>query len=118
MLLAAKGFIMNTIFNSMVTISETVPFNMDWKNGTGYLDGASKGPDALVFQDGMSVTTVDNYNRKVLIISCGVDGNAVVFQRFADCGDAGVLVGNIPQCIVVKANAAAAAKGEDDGTVH
>lgn len=73
-------------------ISTEVVFNPSWKNGTGYLDNAVH--DLQITE---ICKTVDNANRKVVIIPTPV-GNVVLFERFTD-GDRGIIVSNAPRAI-------------------
>ena len=73
-------------------ISTEVVFNPSWKNGTGYLDNAVH--DLQITE---ICKTVDNANRKVIIIPTPV-GNVVLFERFTN-GDRGIIVSNAPRAI-------------------
>lgn len=82
----------NTFISFFNATSETVEFNPSWKNGTGYLDGVCR-QEALV-GPGQVVKTVDDKNRKVLIIGTG-EGPVAVFERYT-AGQSGVIVCNFP----------------------
>lgn len=67
-----------------------IDFNIQWKNGTGYLDYATN--ENLGLAKGDMVATTDDYGRKVLIKGLGNDKQHVVFER----GRGDVLVSNLP----------------------
>ena len=72
-----------------------VQFKPEWANGTGYLD-------KICFEDelippGMVGKTVDNHNRRVLVLGTE-KGPVAVFERYTD-GKSGCLVANFPYTI-------------------
>lgn len=71
---------------------QTIPFNKDWSNGTGYFDNAVAGIHAPVIPAGEIVKSVTPGNRKILIVGTPI-GNMVVFQRY-DNGQHDVYVYN------------------------
>lgn len=75
---------MNTVsemFNqSYNKIDAKIAFSMDWKNGTGYLDGLVD--DNVGLRAGEVATMVDDLKRRVLVIGSPV-GNIVVFERYS-----------------------------------
>ncbi len=79
----------NAIFNAAFDrINATVQFNPDWKNGTGYLNGA------VVEQISETSKSVDDHGRKIILIPAVV-GNIVLFERYKN-GEHGVIVSNCP----------------------
>jgi hypothetical protein len=72
-----------TAFHKAIEGVETIEFDMNWKNGTGYLDHAVKGEHAPILKPGQVVQSVDDYGRKIGIVGTSV-GNVVVFDRFVD----------------------------------
>src|SRR5690606_14628710 len=76
-------------------IETTVQFQDSWKNNTGYLDGLINAD--LDLKSGSVVKTVDDYNRKVIIVGTEL-GNVVVFERYTRANDAEsvVVVHNAP----------------------
>ncbi len=81
----------NAIFNAAFDrINATVAFNPDWKNGTGYLNGA------VVEQISETSKSVDDHGRKIILIPV-VIGNLVLFERYK--GGNGVIVCNCPRTI-------------------
>ena len=70
-------------------INTVVDFNMDWKNGTGYLNGAVVEADIKEI-----CKTVDDFGRRVIIIPLNA-GNVVVFERYSD-PKSDVIVSNAP----------------------
>ena len=70
-------------------IETTIAFNPDWKNGTGYLNGA-------VVEKGLKeiCKTVDDFGRRVIIIPLCI-GNVVVFERYSE-PKSDVIVSNAP----------------------
>lgn len=82
----------NAIFNAAFDrINATVAFNSEWKNGTGYLDGAVT---AKITETSKSI---DDHGRKIIFIPV-VIGNIVLFERYKD-GEHGVIVSNCPVTI-------------------
>lgn len=71
-----------------------IPFDITWKNGTGYLDHVTD-DDSLGLNANDFVGTIDDFNRKVLIKGIGSNLQHVVFERFTD-GKNEVLVSNSP----------------------
>lgn len=112
---------MNTTFHTLaicaIKNNAVIPFNAMWKNTTGYLDGASEGPDAPLLQMSQVCTAVDDHGRRIVIIGCGAgEGNAVIFERFKDAKDDGVLVGNIPYGVVTAVGKIA--DTDEHGSIH
>lgn len=64
-----------------------IPFQEEWKNTTGYLDGAPYND-----LDVGRYSFVDDYGRKGIIINKGGGHSVVLFQRYT--GDMNVLVTN------------------------
>ena len=73
-------------------INTIVEFNPEWKNGTGYLDGA-------VVEKGVKeiCKTTDDLGRRVIVIPLNV-GNVVVFERYSD-PKSDTIVSNAPAYI-------------------
>lgn len=71
-----------------------IPFKEDWKNGTGYFDYACT-DESLNLAKGQFVGSVDNINRKMLIVGVGEGYNVVIFERMSD-GYQGVICSNSP----------------------
>ena len=89
---------MNTHDKFIYLFSHTriaVQFKPKWANGTGYLDGICR-EDELI-PPGMVGKTVDNHNRRVLILGTE-KGPVAVFERYAN-GGSGFLVANFPNGI-------------------
>lgn len=72
-----------------------VQFKPEWANGTGYLDKICY-EDELI-PPGMVGKTVDNHNRRVLVLGTK-KGPVAVFERYTD-GKNGCLVANFPYTI-------------------
>jgi hypothetical protein len=68
-----------------------IEFKPQWRNGTGYFDGAVH--EELVGEFGTVYTCTDEESRRVLLICKTQFGNVVIFQRYSD-GDKGVVTGN------------------------
>lgn len=68
---------------------------LDWRNGTGYFDGAAKIPfhKEQGFKVGQVILAFDEVTRRRIAIIVGRYGNVVIFDRFTD-GDRGVFVFN------------------------
>ena len=63
-----------------------ITFRDEWKNGTGYFDGAVDGDESPKLMRGELAKFVDDYGRNAVVVGLGtIDGmqtNIVVFQRF------------------------------------
>lgn len=71
-----------------------IPFKMEWKNGTNYLDHATN-DDELDIPYNEFRATIDDYGRYVLLKGLGLKCNIVVFERHVH-GKSEVLVNNQP----------------------
>lgn len=78
----------NELFNSVHANATDITFNPEWKNGTGYLDGAT----TVDLSVGEVRSFTDDNNRKGILIGSAV-GTTAVFERYTN-GDSGVLVNN------------------------
>ena len=82
----------NAIFNAAFDrINYAIEFNSEWKNGTGYLDGA------VTEEITATCKSIDDHGRKVIMIPTGI-GNIVLFERFKE-GQYGIIVYNCPQTV-------------------
>jgi hypothetical protein len=79
------GCIFYNRFNSVET---EIPFNTDWKNGTGYYDGALDIP----MVQGNVVKSYDPTSDRLLVIIGCAGGNIVVHERYSGGNTAGVFV--------------------------
>lgn len=82
-------------FNEMFEIIKAeIPFNPEWNNGTGYYDGACKGPDKVIIDAGQMAKCISPFpnNRKIIFVGTPV-GTLAVFERFSE-GANGVYVHN------------------------
>ena len=77
-------------------ITDTIPFQKEWSNGTGYFDHAVKGEHAPKLRPGRIVKVESPGHRKMMLVGTPV-GNVVVFSRYSDRDD--VYVTNAPQSI-------------------
>lgn len=97
--MANKNFI-----KTFDSVTATIAFNPNWKNGTGYFDNAVKGIHMADVPTGLTVKCVDDAGRRMLIT--GITGqaedgdmngkhvsNVIIFERFTD-GENGVVVSN------------------------
>ncbi len=67
----------NSTFTSRYERIETViPFDPEWKNGTGYLDGAIN----VKLAAGVCAKSYDDFNRRIILIGTPV-GTIVLFDR-------------------------------------
>ena len=89
------GSIFQRIFREIQT---EIPFDPEWANGTGYLDGAVSHP----LPPGKMAKTVDNYERRVILIGTRF-GTVVVFDRYRGQTDGGVYVSNRPNSTTIDA---------------
>ena len=64
-------------------IDTVVEFKDDWKNGTGYLDGAMRDATMISGPHGSVVKFIDNFGRRAIAIKTRF-GNVVIFQRYTD----------------------------------
>jgi hypothetical protein len=74
-----------TIFlNRFQQIEHEVPFDPDWKNGTGYYDNAL---DAFELKPGEVVKSYDfETNRLLIMVGC-MKGTVIVHERYRNGGD-------------------------------
>lgn len=72
----------NTFNASYEAITNSLPFNPQWANGTGYFDHAVKGEHAPSLSVGEMVKSVDDAGRPLIIIGSPI-GNIVVFRRYS-----------------------------------
>lgn len=79
-------------------ISNEVPFNPQWANGTGYLDNAVTDNNIQFDVNGYAKSS-DEQGRKIVLVKTRL-GNVAVFQRYAG-DDEKVVVTNMP-CAVSK----------------
>ena len=89
------GSIIQRIFREIQT---EIPFDPEWANGTGYLDGAVSYP----LPPGGTAKTTDNYGRRVILIGTRF-GTVAVFDRYQGQTDGGVYVSNRPQSVTIDA---------------
>jgi hypothetical protein len=90
-----ENFNFNYVYNGDNT--KEIPFDPEWRNGTGYFDGLVDEP--LDLQPGeFGRSYCPDSKRKMIIQSVGKFGNIVIFQRY-NGGQNGVLVCNAPQVI-------------------
>lgn len=77
-------------FNS---IEKKIPFDVEWKNGTGYLNGACD----VELEVGEQATSIDDFGRRVFLVGTPV-GTAVAFERYtpSEPNDVFVVVSNVP----------------------
>jgi hypothetical protein len=75
-------------YNRFNAIQKEIPFDTNWKNGTGYYDGAL---DIPMIQGHMVKSYDLTSNRLLVIIGCA-GGNIVVHERYGDGNTAGVFV--------------------------
>ena len=84
------------LFSSFfATCLNEVPFNPQWPNSTGYLDGVCHEENLVL--PGQVVKATDPHGRKVLIAGTR-QGPAAIFEHYTD-GDAWVLVFNFPAAL-------------------
>lgn len=74
--------------------AQKIPFKMEWKNGTDYLDHATN-DDELDIPYNEFRATIDDYGRYVLLKGLGLKCNIVVFERHVH-GMSEILVNNQP----------------------
>lgn len=76
-------------------VATPVPFNANWGNGTGYLNGAVNDMELNKrYPAGTVLSSTCPGGRTILIVTTPV-GNVVVFQRYSDRTD--IIVSNIPE---------------------
>jgi len=76
---------MQRFFDCYKDVSEVIPYNPQWENGTGYLDYIVK-EDGPKIEIGKVVKTETQFGRKILVVGTRL-GNVAVFQRFSDRED-------------------------------
>jgi hypothetical protein len=74
------------------SVQKEVAFNIEWKNGTGYLDGIPNGITETL-PEGQVYRCIDNFGRPMIITGTAA-GNVVVFARYKQSN--GVIVRNTP----------------------
>lgn len=75
------------LFNSIKT---EIPFNIEWKDGTGYLNGLMEENFQHLLSEGdlgITLKTVDDYGRRVIIIVPARNVNAVLFEQYDKSND-------------------------------
>ena len=72
-------------------ITEELPYDKAWENGTGYFDPATK----LALEPGKMVKSRSLKGRRIILIGTRF-GTVVVFDRYTEQDDGGVYVNNIP----------------------
>lgn len=92
----AQGRIFNTTFNNEGVLD--IEFDVKWKNGTGYLDGAC----AANLERGEMRKCFDDLGRRVILIGTRF-GTIAVFDRYSKQHDDGVYVINTPSSPTIKA---------------
>ena len=102
----APGRIFEQAYNS---IKVNISFDSKWKNGTGYLNGAIKVP----LQPGELSKSVDDYNRRVILIGTRF-GTVVIFDRYKNQVDDGVYVSNKPDNYTFKVLMSGSSIGEGE----
>lgn len=92
----AWGSAARAFFTALAGAKE-IPFNPNWKNGTGYFDNAVFGKDAPVLEVGEVAVSVDDFGRVLGIVGTRL-GNAVVFTRHSDWSnlDNPIFTSNLP----------------------
>lgn len=66
----------STFTRAYDTITNVIPFNPEWKNATGYLDGAVK----VKLDAGQTAKSYDDFNRRIILVGTPV-GTIVLFDR-------------------------------------
>lgn len=80
------------VFSHISANAKEIQFDKNWKNGTGYLNGAVSADLGLV--PGEVRSFVDDHGRRGVVIGTRV-GNVALFERYTD--DRGVIVFNAPE---------------------
>ena len=80
-------------YSCLEKITESVPFDPSWSNGTGYYDGAVKAPVPVC----KWVWSHDQITNRYLILIGTRFGTIVVFERYRHGGKAPVIVCNVPR---------------------
>ena len=100
--LTVKGeFTMTTLSTTFrqafFATSNVIAYNPEWANGTGYYDELTNAEISEV-PVGEFFRTVDpGTNRRIIGLKLDEGKNAVVFERFSQCSEPGlVLVSNLP----------------------
>lgn len=74
------------VFSSAFEKARKIEFKVEWKNGTGYFDGAAEGKYAPRVTSGQALSFVDDNKRRGIIVGSRF-GNIVVFERYSPDGD-------------------------------
>ena len=90
-----ENFNFNYVYDDNNTVE--IPFNPEWRNGTGYFDGLVSEP--LDLQPGeFGRSYCPDTKRKLIVQSVGEYGNIVFFQRYTG-GQNFVVVCNAPRVL-------------------
>lgn len=74
----------NTVFTrAFDAITDELPYNPKWSNGTGYHDYAVNGGYAPTLRPGQIVKSRSPGNRRLILIGTRL-GNVVIFDRYKD----------------------------------
>lgn len=97
-----ENFNFDYVYNDANT--KEIPFNPEWRNGTGYFDRLVNTPVGLEPNE-FGRSYCPDSKRKMIIQSVGEFGNIVFFQRYTE-GEHNVVVFNAPQvlCSLLRLN--------------
>lgn len=70
----------NALFADNTRVSQGLPYNADWENGTGYMDGLEDDP-LPTMQFGEVARTTTPKGRRILVVKTRL-GNVTVFERY------------------------------------
>ena len=85
-----------TFTSAFNQITNSVPYNELWANGTGYLNNAVNDKSITFDEDGYAKSE-STAGRKIVFIKT-IKGNVVLFERYTDPASS-VIVGNMPRSI-------------------
>ena len=80
-------------YSCLQKITETVPFDSTWSNGTGYYDGSTKAPVPV----GKWLWSYDPSTNRFIILIGTRFGAVAVFERYSHGGKTPVIVCNVPR---------------------
>lgn len=80
-------------YSCLEKITESVPFDSSWSNGTGYYDGAVKAP----VPNSKWVWSYDPVTKRFIVLIGTKFGTVVLFERYSHGSKAPVIVTNTPR---------------------
>lgn len=99
---------MKTFVNKFNNITTEIPFDVEWENGTGYFDYATKYP----LPAGELGKSVDQHGRRIIMVGTPV-GTIVFFERYSAKAESESLVVVVNRPMVLNTLVPEGAQSED-----